>query len=190
MGIREGRPVRDKTQALDRAGQIDELLAALRAEASVEVEIEAPFREEGLWWLQLEIDGAALDVSWQSVSGFGLYLSSPEFGGRPDEICNEAGRCARRLLQLAAAGRVGAKDHVPTLKDVRHLYGVSQVELAAALGTDQAHVSRLERRADLKVSTIRDYVSALGGELELTVRFPDYSAAISPAPQREAVDAA
>ena len=49
----------------------------------------------------------------------------------------------------------------------------TQVALAKELNIPQGAVSRLERRTDLLLSTLRHYVEALGGELELRVVFPD-----------------
>jgi predicted transcriptional regulator len=48
---------------------------------------------------------------------------------------------------------------------------VTQVELADVLGVRQPNVSRIERQEDLFVSTLRQYVEALGGRLELTAVF-------------------
>lgn len=62
-------------------------------------------------------------------------------------------------------------DPVP-LRAVRRRLGLSQEEVAAALGTSQPEVSRIEHRGDLHLSTLRRYVEALGGQLELTIRFP------------------
>ena len=67
------------------------------------------------------------------------------------------------------------------LRDVRHLAGGTQSAIAQSLGMDQAGVSRLEKRGDWKLSTLRDYVAALGGVLELRVRFPDFEAPLEPA---------
>lgn len=49
----------------------------------------------------------------------------------------------------------------------------TQVQLAAAIGTTQANISRLENRGDLYLSTLSEYVQALGGHLELRAVFPD-----------------
>ncbi|SRR5712692_8645919 len=49
----------------------------------------------------------------------------------------------------------------------------TQVQLAQAIGTTQANVSRLENRDDLYLSTLSEYVEALGGHLELRAVFPD-----------------
>lgn len=46
-------------------------------------------------------------------------------------------------------------------------------ELAKRLKVRQATISKLERRADMYVSTLRDVISALGGELKITARFPE-----------------
>lgn len=56
---------------------------------------------------------------------------------------------------------------------VRQAREVTQEELAAALGTTQASVSKLERRSDVYLSSARRFVEAMGGELEIIVHFPD-----------------
>lgn len=48
----------------------------------------------------------------------------------------------------------------------------SQQELAAQLQLNQAEISKMERRTDMYVSTLRNYVEALGGKLELSAQFP------------------
>lgn len=51
--------------------------------------------------------------------------------------------------------------------------GLSENELASALGKTTNHVLVLERRADHFLSSARRYVEAMGGRLEVTARFPD-----------------
>lgn len=60
-----------------------------------------------------------------------------------------------------------------TPKHLRETRGLSQVGVAAAMRLSQPAVSKLERRADISVAVLRDYIAALGGELELSARFPD-----------------
>jgi transcriptional regulator with XRE-family HTH domain len=45
--------------------------------------------------------------------------------------------------------------------------------LAKILGVNQAAVSKLERRADMYVSTLQSFAKAMGGELKITARFPE-----------------
>jgi Helix-turn-helix domain len=59
-----------------------------------------------------------------------------------------------------------------TLRDLRKSKQITQEEVAQRLSGRQVYVSRLERRADMKLSTLRDYVQALGGDLQLMVTFP------------------
>ena len=60
-----------------------------------------------------------------------------------------------------------------TLREVREAVARTQVEVAAAMGTTQDRVSKLERGEDALVSTLRRHVRALGGELRLVADFPD-----------------
>jgi transcriptional regulator with XRE-family HTH domain len=59
------------------------------------------------------------------------------------------------------------------LVELRRQLNLTQEALAQALGTSQASVSKLERRSDIYLSTLRRYVQAMGGELEIRARFPD-----------------
>lgn len=59
------------------------------------------------------------------------------------------------------------------LKALRQDRDVSQEELAELMGIRQASVSKMENQTDMQLSTLRRYVEALGGELELRVNFPD-----------------
>lgn len=58
-----------------------------------------------------------------------------------------------------------------TLAELRRHRGLTQVEAAAAAGMDQSELSKAERRADHRLSTLQRYVEALGGELEVFARF-------------------
>ncbi len=59
------------------------------------------------------------------------------------------------------------------LQALRQARKLTQEALAKTLGSEQALVSKLERRADMYVSSLRAYIEALGGELEIVARFPD-----------------
>lgn len=60
-----------------------------------------------------------------------------------------------------------------TLRRLREARSLTQSALASSLGMDQSEVSRLERRADLLLSTLRRYVRATGGEMRIVVSYPD-----------------
>lgn len=69
------------------------------------------------------------------------------------------------------AARVDAELLAMDLRAIRAQVGKTQEEMAEALGSSQSRVSDLERQGDHRVSTLRRYVEALGGELSLIARF-------------------
>jgi transcriptional regulator with XRE-family HTH domain len=60
-----------------------------------------------------------------------------------------------------------------SLREIRKAREYSQVTLAELLGMNQGDLSKFERRTDAYLSTIRRYVEAMGGSLELVATFPD-----------------
>ena len=87
---------------------------------------------------------------------------------------------ARNLVQVLA--KLPAKRRakvekraaeLATLKDLRQAVERTQEELATALGVGQDTISRLERRSDMLRSTLKRYVEAMGGKLNLIAKFPN-----------------
>jgi predicted transcriptional regulator len=72
-----------------------------------------------------------------------------------------------------------------TLRQLREARERSQVEMAEKLHIKQAAVSKLERRTDMYLSTLRSYIEAMGGQLEIVARFPNQAVRIT---QFEALD--
>ncbi|HEX9736658.1 MAG TPA: XRE family transcriptional regulator [Thermoanaerobaculia bacterium] len=58
------------------------------------------------------------------------------------------------------------------LAELRQALQLTQEEVAEALGRNQSAVAALEKRTDMLLSTLRRYVEAMGGELEVIVRIP------------------
>jgi len=71
---------------------------------------------------------------------------------------------AKRSAELLA--------EVQTLEQVRKAKRRSQAKVAKKLHIGQAAVSKLERRTDMYVSTLRSYIEAMGGSLEIIAKFP------------------
>lgn len=59
------------------------------------------------------------------------------------------------------------------LKDIRKLYGHSEVTLAKKAGVKQPSISRFEKRGEVKLSTLSATIKALWGKLEVRAHFPD-----------------
>ncbi len=60
-----------------------------------------------------------------------------------------------------------------TLRELRKARKLTQVRIAKTLGITQDSVSRLEKRSDLLLSTLRKTVRAMGGNLSIVAEFPD-----------------
>lgn len=60
-----------------------------------------------------------------------------------------------------------------TLRELRRARRLTQVRVAKNLGISQDSVSRIEKRTDLLLSTLRKTIEAMGGELSLVAKFPD-----------------
>lgn len=58
------------------------------------------------------------------------------------------------------------------LRAMREAAGRTQAEVGAAIGSDQAEMSRLEKRGDIMLSTLRRYAEAIGAQCEVAFVFP------------------
>lgn len=81
--------------------------------------------------------------------------------------------------QAKVAARVEELLREMPLHELRQARQLSQVELADTLETSQSSISKLERRVDVYVSTLRRYIESLGGELDIIARFPEGSVRIN-----------
>jgi predicted transcriptional regulator len=64
------------------------------------------------------------------------------------------------------------------LAEIRQALSLTQSTLAETLDVGQAEISKIENRADMFVSTLRKFVNAMGGELEIRAVFPDHAVTI------------
>jgi hypothetical protein len=76
----------------------------------------------------------------------------------------------RRARNAAETARLLAEMPLGELRQARDM---TQTTLAELLETSQGEVSKIEKRADMYVSTLRRYIEAMGGQLEIVARFPE-----------------
>jgi len=65
------------------------------------------------------------------------------------------------------------RQEVEGLRELRQIAGKAQADIATALNIKQPSVSKIEKQAEMYLSTLRSYVEAIGGQLELTVKLPE-----------------
>jgi DNA-binding XRE family transcriptional regulator len=87
-----------------------------------------------------------------------------------DDIIKTLSAAQRKKVEARAAQLIAEE---MTLRELRHARRLTQVRMAKALGITQDSVSRLEKRSDLLLSTLRKTVEAMGGNLSLVAEFPD-----------------
>ena len=76
----------------------------------------------------------------------------------------------RRRIEARAAALIAAE---MSLRALRQAHKLTQERMGEFLGIGQEGVSRLEKRTDLLLSTLRGYVEAMGGHLRLVAEFPN-----------------
>ncbi len=76
----------------------------------------------------------------------------------------------RKKIEARAAELIAEE---MSLRDLREALTLTQQRIADTLGIGQDSVSRLERRSDLLLSTLRSYIEAMGGSLSLIAKLPN-----------------
>jgi len=77
---------------------------------------------------------------------------------------------SRRWIERRAKELIAEELH---LRELRRLRKLTQARLSKKLKIGQEGISRMEKRTDLYISTLRSYVEGVGGKLSLVVEFPD-----------------
>lgn len=83
------------------------------------------------------------------------------------------GKLSKKRLEKIQARAAELVAEEMTMRDLRNARELTQKAVAKKLGISQDNVSRLESRSDVLLSTLRDYVHSLGGELSIVAEFPD-----------------
>jgi DNA-binding transcriptional regulator YiaG len=87
-----------------------------------------------------------------------------------NDIINKLTRAQRRKVEARAAQLIAEE---MTLRELRRARKITQQKIAKSLNIGQEGVSKIERRSDLLISTLRKTVEAMGGRLSLVAEFPD-----------------
>jgi DNA-binding XRE family transcriptional regulator len=87
-----------------------------------------------------------------------------------NDIIRKLSPTQRKKVEARAAQLIAEE---MTLRELRRARKLTQVRVAKTLGITQDSVSRLEKRSDLLLSTLRKTVKAMGGNLSLVAEFPD-----------------
>src|SRR5580700_5138234 len=89
-----------------------------------------------------------------------------------ERIRKQLSSSRRKKVEVRAAQLIAEE---MTLQELRRARKLTQVRMAKELGISQDGISKLEKRSDLLLSTLRKTVEAMGGSLSLVAEFPDRS---------------
>ena len=107
-----------------------------------------------------------------------IYRKQQVTGNMAKRFSELRAKMSPEALEKAAGLSQAMLDEMP-LQELRRARALSQEQLARTLGIKQASVSKLERRTDMYIQTLRNYIEAVGGQLEITAKFPDGKVKIS-----------
>ncbi len=87
-----------------------------------------------------------------------------------NDIIERLSAAQRKKVEARAAQLIAEE---MTLREIRKARKLTQQKIAKSLHIGQEGVSKIEKRSDLLISTLRGYVEAMGGQLSLVAEFPD-----------------
>lgn len=151
------------------------LRAVRRKVPGLQVEAdEAVEGSGGSTFARLAIGNHIVLLEWRPGHGFGIAAGGDgAYGEGPDEVFPDRTAAITRVVGLLTEGGRTLPPRAVLLRELRAAAGLSQEALAGRLGVGQPAVSKVERRSDVSLSTLRDYVRALGGSLELRAQVGD-----------------
>jgi transcriptional regulator with XRE-family HTH domain len=145
-----------------------------RLHSDAQLDLIAPLRQAGMWTLEIDFGAVHMSVNWSERSGFGISTFRPEnFGEGDDEIYSSYEGAFDRICRLMTGAEQTSPPLTVLLARLREERGLTQQDIATKLGVKQSTISGMERRDDIQLSTLKKLVDALGGAVDVFVRFSD-----------------
>jgi DNA-binding XRE family transcriptional regulator len=158
---------------------VDQLSRDLRIQfPQAEIEMRKSDDPQGFQFLTLRLDEFEVGIEWKPKLGFGISsfrddcAASEGLFSAPNEWYETEQAAFHRVASLVFDRR-STRPRPATISELRHERGLSQEVLSEQLQVRQATYSKLERRDDVKVSSLRRVVEAMGGTLRIQAIFSD-----------------
>lgn len=143
-----------------------------------EIETRRSDDPDGFQFLNVYVGDFEVDVEWKTGHGFGIssfHDGSTSLEGlfdSPNEWYTTEQAALHRIASLVFDQRC-TRPQQSKMCDIRQERGISQEELSKQLKVKQATYSKLERRGDVKVSSLKRVIEAMGGKLVIQAVFKD-----------------
>ena len=158
---------------------VDQLRQDLKTQfPDAEIETRKSDDPNGFQFLNFLLDGFEVGVEWKKEHGFSISSFSDDSSSiegmfdSPSEWYETEQAAFHRVASLVFDRR-STKPRQAKISEIRHERGISQEELSEQLSVKQATYSKLERREDVKVSSLRRVIEAMGGKLLIQAVFRD-----------------
>lgn len=139
----------------------------------ITVKVTAPSGRGKVWWIDASWQGHEVVIEWLPEDGFGLSSTDGnDFNTAASETIVDADVAVERIIDVLKARKRIPPRREMYLQRLREHREVSQETLADLMRVSQATVSKTERREDMLLSTLRTFVEALGGRLQVVAKFP------------------
>lgn len=136
------------------------------------ITLDRPKKSTGVWYLDIVNDGHPVAIQWKAGAGFGISSSAThDYGDGADEVHAEEEAAYGRVVSLLLSRIFTSAPEPVRLRELRKERGLSQAELAALLNKQQGEVSKIERRSDVLVSTLREMLQSMGLTLKISARY-------------------
>ena len=155
--------------------EIETLNAKVKEFPKSRTKLYKPSAKGSGWVLDINLGARIyIVVTWSPTAGFGVStpVDDEPYGLPASETYADFKQTFSRVIQLLKTGAKAGQQEMalPVLREHRD---VSQEVLAKKMKKSQAAVSQTENRDDIRLSTLREYVQGLGGELQVFARFSD-----------------
>jgi DNA-binding transcriptional regulator YiaG len=146
----------------------------------VELKVTSPSGRGTVWWIDASARGHNVVVEWSPADGFGLSSTEGnEYNTAASETFDNADDAVARIIEVLTSGKKVAPRREMYLQRLREHREISQEALADLMRVSQATVSKTERREDMLLSTLKNFIEALGGHLHLVAKFPSETIELS-----------
>lgn len=160
---------------------IEEIVREIEARLpGVRTRVEPTENPRGPAWIDVTNGKYGVAIEWRQGMALGLSsLGTDSIGEGADETYYSTVELIDRIEELFNTGQRTSPPTAALLKTLREHRRLSQEDLAQRLGVSQPNISRLERRVDMNIRTLRAVVEAIGGQLEIVARFGDETVRIT-----------
>ena len=140
-----------------------------------QVAVDLTENPRGSSWIDIRSGDHVVTVEYRPGKGYGVSTHDQDdgLGQGPDEVYAGAAETFSRVVGLVTKRELTLEPQEILLRKLRRHRKVTQQDLARQMRVQQAAISKMERRDDMLLSTLRKAVAGMGGLLEVRAIFPD-----------------